>query len=103
MPRKKKLVPLRRHYSPDLKKRVIYQAYTLGKSPTQTAIDLDMPLRVVQRVKQTWSEVGEVCRERRYLGRSPLLSPARSKVRIPEIYPVQLVLSYPSTVFARTH
>ncbi|KAJ7140339.1 hypothetical protein C8R46DRAFT_849173, partial [Mycena filopes] len=49
------------------------------KTSTEIAIDLDMPLRVVQRVKRTWNEIGEVSRERRYLGRSPIMSPAHSK------------------------
>jgi transposase len=80
MPRKAKVVPLRRHYSKDLKRRVIYQAYTLEKTSTEIAIDLDMPLHVVQRIKQTWNEIGEVSRERRYLGRAPMMSPQHCKV-----------------------
>ncbi|KIM73865.1 hypothetical protein PILCRDRAFT_717017 [Piloderma croceum F 1598] len=74
MPRKAPLRPLRRHYSRDLKKRIIYQTQILGKSSTQIAIDLDMDLRVVQRVKQTWNEIGNVCRDRKYKGRSPVMS-----------------------------
>lgn len=79
MPRKKRSTPLRCHYSQDLKKRVIYQAFTLGKSSTAIAVDLDMPVRVVQRVKRTWFEIGEVCRDRTYKGRHPLLSPLQTK------------------------
>lgn len=58
----------------DLKRRVIHQAYTLHKRSKDIATDLNMPLRVVQRVKKTWQEVGEVCRDRKYMGRTPLLS-----------------------------
>ncbi|KAK6997463.1 hypothetical protein R3P38DRAFT_3059166 [Favolaschia claudopus] len=79
MPRRAPPTAERKHYSKDLKTRVIYQAFTLDKSTTQIAIDLDMPVRVVQRVKQTWREIGEVCRDRRYIGRAPILSPAHSK------------------------
>jgi hypothetical protein len=39
-----------------------------------------MPLRVVQRVKQTWAEIGEVCRDRRHKGRATLLSTENTKV-----------------------
>ncbi|KAF8132673.1 hypothetical protein K438DRAFT_1998445 [Mycena galopus ATCC 62051] len=59
MPRKRPLIPLRQQYSRDLKMRVIYQAYTLRKRSEDIAIDLNMPLRVVQRVKKTWAEIGE--------------------------------------------
>ena len=62
MPRKKREIPLRRHYSTDLKERVIYQAFTLGKKSTEIAIDLEMPLRVVQRVKHTWTRTGLLSR-----------------------------------------
>ena len=79
MPRKAKAVPLHSHYSKDLKRCIIYQAYTLEKTSTEIAIDLDMPLRVVQRIKQTWNEIGEVSRERRYLGRAPMMSPQHCK------------------------
>ncbi|KAJ7215975.1 hypothetical protein GGX14DRAFT_391642 [Mycena pura] len=57
-PRKNPAVPVQNHYSKDLKQRVIYQAYTLEKGSTEIAIDLNMPLRVVQRIKQTWAEIG---------------------------------------------
>ncbi|KAJ7203048.1 hypothetical protein GGX14DRAFT_369858 [Mycena pura] len=82
MARKTRAIPIRQHYSKDLKCRVIYQAYTLKKTSTEIAIDLDMPLRVVQRVKKTWREIGEVCRDRKYIGRSPMMSPNHTKVRI---------------------
>ncbi|KAJ7438980.1 hypothetical protein FB451DRAFT_976375, partial [Mycena latifolia] len=63
-----------------------------GKKPTQIAIDLDIRLRVVQRVLTTWREIGEVCRDRRYLGRAPMLSPEHTKFMValidhsPDIY-----------------
>lgn len=80
MPRKARQFPLRRHYSPDLKRRVIYQAFTLCKKSTDIAIDLDMPLRVVQRVKLTWMQLGRVCRSREFIGRHSLLSPEQTRV-----------------------
>ncbi|KAF8804711.1 hypothetical protein BYT27DRAFT_7213829 [Phlegmacium glaucopus] len=75
MPRKKPLVPKRRHYSRDLKRRVIYQANVLHQTSTEISINLDIPLRVVQRVKQTWNEIGEVCKDRTKVGRAPLMRP----------------------------
>ncbi|KAJ6453022.1 hypothetical protein C8R47DRAFT_946912, partial [Mycena vitilis] len=59
---------------------------------TEIAINLDMPLRVVQRIKRTWREIGEVCRDRRYQGRSPLMSQTQTKFLLalidhtPDIY-----------------
>ncbi|KAF8133505.1 hypothetical protein K438DRAFT_1538154, partial [Mycena galopus ATCC 62051] len=56
------------------------------------AIDLDMPLRVVQRVKKTWREIGEVCRDRKYIGCSPMMSPTHTTFMLalidhtPDIY-----------------
>jgi hypothetical protein len=52
MSRKKRATPIRQHYSKDLKHRVIYQAFTLKKTSTEIGIDLDMPLRVAQRIKK---------------------------------------------------
>jgi len=54
MPCKKCSTPLWCHYSKDLKKCVTYQAFTLNKSLTTIAIDLNMPLWVVQHIKCTW-------------------------------------------------
>ncbi|KAF8135911.1 Homeodomain-like protein, partial [Mycena galopus ATCC 62051] len=79
MPRIKPHVPVRTHYSKDLKQRVIYQRFTLGYKPTKIAIHLNIPLRVVQRVITTWKEIGEVARDRTYIGRAPMLSPAHIK------------------------
>lgn len=82
MPRKTPLQPKRKTYSRDLKTRVIYQSETLGKSSTQIAIDLDMSLRVVQRVIQTYGEIGEVCRSRKFQGRAALMSPGAIDVSL---------------------
>ncbi|KAJ7716067.1 hypothetical protein B0H16DRAFT_1213601, partial [Mycena metata] len=40
----------------------------------QISVLLDMPLRVVQRVRQVWNEIGEVARDRTRAGRSPLMT-----------------------------
>ncbi|KAJ7440421.1 hypothetical protein FB451DRAFT_1300428 [Mycena latifolia] len=79
MPRKPRATAIRNHYLADLKRRVVYQAFTQGKSSTAIALDLNMPVRVVQRVKRTWLEIGEVCRSRKYMGRAPMLSTAHTK------------------------
>ena len=83
MPRKWWEIPIRKQDSEDLKQRVIYQAFTLAKKSTEIAINLDMPVFVVQRVKCTWMEIGHVCRTRQFLGRHPLLSPNEVVVSIP--------------------
>ena len=80
MPCKKPLVPKRRHYSRDLKRRIIYQAEVLARTSTEISINLDIPLRVIQRVKQTWNEIGEVCKDRTAMGRAPLMHPEHCKV-----------------------
>lgn len=82
MPRKRKSVPIRRSYSRDLKRRVIYQAEILGLSSTEISISLDMPLRCVQRVRRNWREIGEVCMDRTYIGRAPLMSSAAVEVSL---------------------
>ncbi|KAJ7186359.1 hypothetical protein B0H12DRAFT_965175, partial [Mycena haematopus] len=62
------------------------------KRSEDIAVDLNMPLRVVQRVKKTWAEIGEVCRDRRHKGRPALLSKQNTKFMIaliehtPDIY-----------------
>ncbi|KIJ46833.1 hypothetical protein M422DRAFT_226531 [Sphaerobolus stellatus SS14] len=50
----------RRTYSEDLKKRVIYQRFTLERTVNDIAVNLDMPKRVVERVLQIWKDTGEV-------------------------------------------
>ena len=79
MPRKRNLNCVRAYHL-DLKKRVVYQVYTLGMSTTEVSISLNMPLRVVQRVLKTWREIGEVCRDRSGLGRAPLMKGDSIKV-----------------------
>lgn len=59
----------RRHYSKDLKQRVVHQSKILGYSTTQIAENLDMSLRVVQNVLQLYDEVGEVVRDPKTYGR----------------------------------
>jgi hypothetical protein len=49
-------------------------------APTEVAINLDMPIHVVQHVKQTWNEIGEVCRDKTAMGRALLMSPEHCKV-----------------------
>jgi hypothetical protein len=44
MPCKKCSIPLCQHYSNDINKSVIYQAFTLGKKSMEIAMDLEMPL-----------------------------------------------------------
>ena len=79
--RKKPIVPLRKHYSRDLKHCVVYQSEVLCMKSTEVAINLDIPLQVVQRVKRTWHEIGEVCRDRHAARRAPLLKPEHCEVR----------------------
>jgi hypothetical protein len=50
----------RQHYLEDLRKRVIYQRYTLEKKVGDIAIDLNMSKCAVERVLQLWRETGEV-------------------------------------------
>jgi len=79
MPRKRNLSPARLQYSRDLKKWVVYQAFTLMKSTTEIAINLDMPVHVVQHVLTNWQEIGDVCKDRTHLGRVPLMSQSSVK------------------------
>lgn len=50
----------RQNYSEDLRRRVIYQRFTLDKKVADIACDLDMSRRSVERVLQFWSNTGEV-------------------------------------------
>lgn len=72
--------PSRRQYSRDLKLAVIHQTHTLGYKSTKIAIELDIPLRVVQRIRQNWKEIRDVCKEGKRVGRSPLMKPDACKV-----------------------
>ena len=69
-----------RQYSIDLKQHVIYQVYTLGKTATEIAINLDIPLCDVQQAKQTWNQIGQVCHSKWINGRHPLLTPEQTQV-----------------------
>jgi len=40
----------------------------------EIAVDLEMPLRVVQHVKHTWMQTGQVSRPQELIGRQPLFS-----------------------------
>jgi hypothetical protein len=73
MPHAPRPVPLRQSYSPDLKARVIYQSQILKKETTAIAVNLNMPLRVVQCVIQTYNELGMVCTRRKGIGRARLM------------------------------
>jgi len=79
MPRKRNLSPARVQYSRDLKQRVVYQSYTLMKTTTEIAIDLNMPVRVVQCVLTNWREIGDVCKDRARMGRAPLMQQSSVK------------------------
>lgn len=77
-------VQTRRHYSRDLKERIVWQRKALEKKPADIANELDVPLRVVQRVLQLWNEVGDVVRnpiEYRPQGRPRLLNDLACNVR----------------------
>jgi len=82
MPWKWNLSPAWVQYSRDLKQRVVYQSYTLMKTTTEIAIDLNMPVRVVQRVLTNWQEIGDVCKDQACMGRAPLMQQSSVKVCI---------------------
>ena len=78
--------PTPRHrYSKDIKKLVIYQSNVLGMSTMDIAVNLDnldMPVRVVQRVLQTWDEIGAVVREPKTLGQARLMTTEQVQVSL---------------------
>ncbi|THU82691.1 hypothetical protein K435DRAFT_604637, partial [Dendrothele bispora CBS 962.96] len=49
------------------------------KKTSDISYDLDMPLRVVQRVLHTWQEIGEVCHGRKGRGSARLLKDCHMK------------------------
>jgi transposase len=53
----------RRHYSQDLKQRVIYQHVKFGLMTVQIAENLDISIRVVQRTLKIWQEIGDVVKD----------------------------------------
>lgn len=80
MARRQPQCRLRRRYTKEVKCLIMYQTHILGRKPTQISIDLDIPVRVIQRVKKTWKDIGEVCRDRKYMGRGPKMSPSQIEV-----------------------
>ncbi|KAJ3966573.1 hypothetical protein EV361DRAFT_557702 [Lentinula raphanica] len=82
----------RRTYSRDLKLAVVHQLFVLGYKTTKVAIELSVPLRLVQRIQQNWKEIRDVCKERKGIGRAPLMTPDSCKLmfglieRSPDIY-----------------
>ncbi|KAJ3825843.1 hypothetical protein F5880DRAFT_1477486 [Lentinula raphanica] len=91
MPRKSSTCK-RRTYSRDLKLAVVHQLFILGYKTTKVAIELAIPLRVVQRIQKNWNEIHDVCKERKGIGRAPLMTPASCKLMVgliecsPDIY-----------------
>jgi hypothetical protein len=82
MARKRRQAPLRNNYSRDLKRQVIHLSQKHHKGSAEIAILLDMPFRVVQRVRQVWNEIGEVSRQRARSRREPLMSRETVDVRL---------------------
>jgi transposase len=103
MPRKRPLHPLRHQYSRDLKRTVIHQAYTLGYSSSQIATSLNVPLRVVQRVRKVWGEIGEVCKDRTRLGRGPLMTSDHADVSVCDFQLESDLAEPPLIAHARSH
>ncbi|KAF5323810.1 hypothetical protein D9619_012984 [Psilocybe cf. subviscida] len=50
----------RTRYTKDLKQRVVHQAEELQRSSREIAVELNIPLRVVQRILETWRKTGSV-------------------------------------------
>jgi transposase len=74
----------RRHYSRDLRERIIHQYRVLDKKPFEIAENLDVSLRVVQRTIQLWKEIGDVVRnpdDYQKRGRTPLMNFITCNVR----------------------
>ena len=69
-------------YSKDVKKLVIYQSNVLNMSTTDIAVNLNVPVRVVQWVLQTWDEIGAVVREPKTLGRAHLMTTEQVQVSL---------------------
>ena len=69
-------------YSKDVKKLVIYQLNVLNMLTTDIAVNLDMLVHVIQRVLQTWDEIGAVIREPKTLGRAHLMTTEQVQVSL---------------------
>jgi hypothetical protein len=74
MARRQRQAPLRTNYSRDLTRWVIHLSQKHHKGSAEIVLLPDIPLRVVQRVRQVWNEIGEVSRQRVRSGREPLMS-----------------------------
>ena len=71
-----------RRYSKDVKKLVIYQSSVLNMLTKDITVNLNMPVRVMQRVLQTWDEIGAVVREPKTLGRAHLMTTEQVQVSL---------------------
>lgn len=56
---------VRKQYPEALKDRVVHQCYNLNRKTSSIAIDLNIPLRVCQRILQTYHETGQTVRPRK--------------------------------------
>src|SRR5713226_1073546 len=95
MPHCKKANLICHTYSHDLKCQVICQAFTLSLSSTAVSISLDMPLCVVQWICRNWRTIGEVCRDRTYMGRPLSMGRLAVKVCFPSLLPVGCLNAFP--------
>ena len=75
----------RRHYTRDLRDRVLYQHNILGKTTADIARDLDISLHIVQRTLQVWNEIGDVLQDPKDYskrGRPTVMDPVACNVRL---------------------
>lgn len=70
----------RKRYSRDLRQRVVHQRFKLHRQTAQISADLDMSLRVVERILHLWREIGDVCRVPKRIGRARALSSEHAEV-----------------------
>ena len=71
-----------RRYSKDVKKLVIYQSSVLNMLTKDITVNLNMPVRVMHWVLQTWDEIGAVVREPKTLGRAHLMTTEQVQVSL---------------------
>src|SRR5882672_4906903 len=70
-------------YSTDLKQCVVHQHYTLSKSTTEIAKDLNISLHIVQHILPIYEEIGAVVKDPRLSwpsGRHRLIDPQSVEV-----------------------
>ena len=60
---------------------LLHQKFKLLKRTTQIAIDLDMPLHIVQGTIKLWHEVGDVVAGPKNLSQAPIMSSTHIQVR----------------------